>query len=239
MLEKLNKNPKLYVLKGIFTLGTLLTVICLSVGVLIGNRTFGWFSQNKEVEANGMQVSVEGFDVDVKFYIWNGTEYLEDPNDLSTAFAGLVPGDRIYVKAVLSNGEETPFKVNASLDPVKEEPKVEDDKYYYLGTQLKLIYAGVSDPTNPENADAVAGYDQKFLAPNTGSEVEFAAGTPVTPEKITMVAPFDLGASNATADFYFVIEFADFPVSQNAYAEFPENNCIRCLTFSFEKPATS
>ncbi len=230
MLEKLTKNPKLYIAKGIFTLGTLFVVICLAVGALFGNHTFGWFSSRQDVSANGMQVAIDGFDVTASFRVCklgasDTTGDYAPADDLSNIFSDLVPGDKVYVEVTLTNNEDSAFNVSASIDPIDETPRIIDGGYYYLGSQLRLIYDGFGgdDPLKTPGLIGADYYTPQFLVPNANTDVSFPAETGVALTSVDMSAT-DMGgqSENGTLTFYFVIEFANFPASQNNYANFSD-----------------
>ncbi len=234
MLEKLSKSLKLYIAKGVFTLGTLLVVICLAVGALFGNHTFGWFSTRQDVSANGMQVAIDGFDVGAEFAVWktgdtpNEYKTVQLENGVLPIFDDLIPGDRVYVKVTLKNNEDSAFNVSASIDPIEETPRfIDGDGYYYLGSQLRLIYDGFDNGTDASDPlttpDLIGGYTPRFLVPNPNTDVSFTEATGEALTSVNMSATDMVGQSeNGTLTFYFVIEFANFPASQNNYANFSD-----------------
>ena len=70
MKQRFTENQILLVKKGV-SLVAVFTILIVSLVVIAPDMSFGWFSQNADVTASGMEVKAEKTDFDV-FYRMKG-----------------------------------------------------------------------------------------------------------------------------------------------------------------------
>ncbi len=211
----------------------LLSVLCVAVYAGFG-RSLGWFSENHEADAEGMNVAAFENDVDASVYYRFAAPGENFPSDSTTGFTplgsdsfdstatggnNLLPGSKIEFRIEISNkmashsykadvkfamGTETPYEVQETVDGITT------TYYYYFGTQMKItkVIAGNIKP----NGDSPT-------VPKTGSIV--AEGT--TWATVTGGSDNDnlLGKttdqSNATASDINIVSGLELPAESTVY----------------------
>lgn len=154
----------------------LLSVLCVAVYAGFG-RSLGWFSENHEADAEGMNVAAFENDVDASVYYRfaapgenfpsNSTEGFTPlgSNSFNPANSGhnLLPGSRIQFKIEISNKMAShSYKADVKFAMGTEEPYAVQETvgditttyYYYFGTQMKMHAVNNEDITNANNTVA-------------------------------------------------------------------------------------
>ncbi len=223
----------------------LLAMLALLSICMLSQKGLGWFSQNKNVSADGMGVSAQVDGMEAKFFYKSEgmTDYAPlDSPDL--AFSSMNPGSKIAFKVEFTNKGAASHIATVALDPGEdgEVPLHTDfnedgaDEYYYFGTQLAIFDVTSTDTS----ADASAYNIGAFLMPNE-SGTDVSADTELTPEKTNVASvtvPAASGADVGMVVLEFIIIFLNFPaVSQNAYQGFGSSDsgerCRRRMVVSY------
>ncbi len=121
-------------------------VLLAAVTVAFLGTTFGWFSENKTVQAQGMSIrSDDGFDTEQYYQKEDGTVLGDDATNI---FTGLRPGDKVKLQVVVKNNEQVPLTLKLVLEAASEAEAdnyyEENGKYHYFGTQLRLSSMKIS-----------------------------------------------------------------------------------------------
>lgn len=178
------------------------------------NHSMAWLSQNTEVNANGASVQLASLGItDTYFSKGVGEADYAPITEWDRIFSELMPEDSVSIKAEYKNNSGTTRTLKVVFSPGSdgETPYVEDGKFYYFGTQLKIT----SISLNVEGKVAETG---KFLMEPPGDKVSFDSKQAV-PASIVL-AEFDLD-KDTTASLEITVEFVNYPtVDQNAYQGF-------------------
>lgn len=225
----MDQKSKMKIFGGFASMLVLLVLVVASSFVLFRPDSFAWLAHRDQVTANGMETDVKMIDVHITYYqktIADG-EY-EELDSFGKIFEGLYPGDTVWIKVSYENVDDIDHTVKISLTGFDgcEVPLVidnvddneDDDEYYYLGTQLKVLAEGV---------------DAFLLAPSDNL---------VSHEAEQTVSNIALGSlalpAGETTEFEFSIRFVNYAsVDQSAYRNFGSQGdecCYREITSDFE-----
>ena len=210
-IEKLKNKIPSELVKPALSCVAIFCLLTVSVVVLLGNMSLGWFGSNDSVSANDMQTSIKGTKIEIKYYF--KTEAMDDYAEMTSPdqmIDGLIPGASVTIRVVYTNNDDRSFTLSPYLDYEDgyETPIIDDDgKYYYLSSQLmvndNLMMSGAKDGL----------YFTEEQTPNDISlgEVSLAIGETKTLE--------------------FTIEFVNLDVNQNAYVNFSASggSCFRVI----------
>ena len=176
------------------------------------NHSMAWLSQNTEVNANGASVQLATLGITDTYFSKGVGEAETKIEAWDRIFSELMPEDSVSIKAEYKNNSGTTRTLKVVFSPGSdgETPYVEDGKFYYFGTQLKIT----SISLNVEGKVAETG---KFLMEPPGDKVSFDSKQAV-PASIVL-AEFDL-AAGIKASLEITVEFVNSPVDQNAYQGF-------------------
>ena len=196
------KKAKLKLFFAFISLFSASVLLILSSIVLFRPNSLAWFASNMNLSANGMQVNVDKLDITMTYYRKgpSDADYVQIQS-FESIFDGLFPGDTVSLKVTYDSKEAEEHNVTVYLSGFDgcEVPIVIDERYYYFGSQLKIVETDEFLLTPP--ADFVS-YD---------AEQECAAKTVGT---VTIPA-------KSTADFEFSIQFVNrADTDQNAYQGF-------------------
>ena len=166
-----------------------ITVVLLLVAVVViifayGMESFGWFAENKEVNATGMSVTVATDDLDVYVYDEEMTNLgkLSQGSDIN--FNLNLPGTSKYFVLEFNNtkNEEISISKVGFLEPTSQEeiPVVENNINYYFSTQVLVISKNLGN-TKPTAENLSSNF--------TSSEVgDFLTTTPAEGENINLTS---------------------------------------------------
>lgn len=214
-----DKKATLKIFGSLVSLFLVSGLLIVSSVILFRPQSFAWLADNREVNGGGMQVTVDTLDIEASYYCKgpDDADYVE-MNSLESAFAGLLPGDTVWVKILYESRENMDHTALVYLSTFDgcEVPLVIEGRYYYLGTQLKVMETGEFFLEPP--ADYLSYDDEQSLSDMELGEVQLPAGE--------------------TAEFEFSVQFVNYAdVNQSAYEHFGSAGnecCYRTVTSVFE-----
>lgn len=219
---------------------SLLSVVVVGAVLVVAlyafyDNSLAWFSNNKEVMAQGMSVVSRGAPKLEKTLMVDGEPIDEETK--SCTFEDLIPGDTVTFDIVVKNVSGETVDLSLLLGAPKSLNNggyVENGKYHYFGTQIRIKSVKATQVTG-ENAVtddnmALSGIDQYLMTldeglyigddkilPPTGIPTQYdftkAAEKVVTEDIITL-------EDNAQVTLTIVLEFVDNGEVQNAYIGF-------------------
>ncbi len=213
------KKTTFKLIGGLVSLFFISVLLIVSSAVLFRPDSLAWFADNDTVNANGMQVKADKLDITIAYYRKGPAdlEYVEIES-FDSLFDGLLPGETVKLKVAYDSKEEKEESVTVSLSVFEgcEVPLIIGDKYYYFGTQLKVLETDEFLMAPP--ADYIA-YEED----ETPSDIELGS--------VTLTA-------NSVTEFEFSIQFINYPdIDQNAYQGFGTHGegecCLRTITSDF------
>lgn len=209
--------------KALFKLiGAFVSLICIFVLLVISSvilfrpDSLAWFADNKNVNANGMQVEIEKLDITMTYYRKgpSDTDYVKI-DSFESVFDGLVPGDTVWLKIAYDSKESKEYSVTVYLDSFDgcEAPLIIDGRYYYYGTQLKILETG------------------EFLLSPPADSISYESESQPQDRKIGTVSL----SANSITEYEFSIHFVNYSdKDQNAYQNFGSLGegecCYRVIT---------
>ncbi len=215
----------------------LLSVLCVAVYAGFG-RSLGWFSENHEADAEGMNVAAFENDVDASVYYRfaapgenfpsNSTEGFTPlgSNSFNPANSGhnLLPGSRIQFKIEISNKMAShSYKADVKFAMGAEEPHTVDtdsdgdvDEYYYFGTQMKMRKVADADITRRQSGSTTSEVVYTNHGGNLGTEQTWATiTTPGTDDIADLGKTTTLG--NVTASDINIVSGLELPAESTVY----------------------
>jgi hypothetical protein len=213
---------------------SLLSVIVVGAVLVVALYTFydsslAWFSNNKEVMAQGMSVVSRGapkLATELNNFNRNGVAV----TDASNPFTELIPGDIITFDIVVTNQSKEPVNLRllmAAPNSTTDRGYVADGNYYYFGTQFRInsIMLGEEDQLE------VSGKESYLLTLDDSHTYNTKDGEPVPPTAISSALTFTNQADKVLTDTISIaaggtltlkveIEFVDNGTEQNAYINF-------------------
>lgn len=179
-------------------------LVLLAVVFALCAKSFGWFAENKDVDATGMSVGVEGIKVEIS-RVESSDGTVTTNQGFAVAFKEICPGDTVKVKITVSCYKQLEA-LSISLDAPEncETPVTVDGNNYYFGSQI-IISSFTYNGTAVSNS-AVG----KSLFGDT-PESDWGTTEQLTPTSIDLYsfAPLTVG------DHVFEIEFTFFNASYN------------------------
>lgn len=224
---------------------SLLSVIVVGAVLVVALYTFydnslAWFSNNKEVMAQGMSVVSRGapkLAISVDNVVEDGTQ--------AHKFTNLTPGDTVTFTISVTNKSGEPIDLRLLLGAPRQgfstpyivqtaEPNVQ--QYHYFDTQIRInsvkLTQGTGDSATTTEKLTLTGIDRYLM---TVDESLYTNGLPPT----SINAPYDFAnaadkvlsgnnairlADNETVTFTLELEFVDNGQLQNAYIDFNNNS---------------
>lgn len=210
-------------------------VVLLTCGL-----SFGWFSQNKDVNANGMSVSALAKGVGVLYRIQNddGTwpdEWSNMPNGIIPGTDAIAcPGDKSVMQIKVTNISQADIVINSIgfNDFTIGTEEIANAKGKYLGTQ---IYADLMYITNVDTTD----YTDVTVINDTTAKAKILDDS-LIPSRLAL---YTHGEDDATLEYeeFFIytieLEFVDSNESQDDYKNFgvdDDGKCERTLYVDYE-----
>ncbi len=222
---KITKKELPLVFHGVVVVA-LFCLLLVSVAILM-NNSVAWFSHNKEVTAGGASVTLKELGVDATYYVVDAkgtrTDIVQE-TDWRHIFQDLGPGDTVTIGATYSSADQANHTLKVYFKAleevpltktVKNESGVDQTRYYYLGSQLKVVDANkVISDTQKETT--VVG---EFLV--TPSDNQIYHTTQATPNEIALTPTAFQITSESPCTWEFTVEFVNLPtVDQNDYQGF-------------------
>lgn len=214
------KKTMLKLIGGLVSLFFISVLLVVSSAVLFRPNSFAWFADNDTVNANGMQVKADKLDITIAYYrkAPSDAEYVEIES-FDCLFDGILPGETVKLKVAYDSKEANEESVTVYLSAFDgcEVPLILEGKYYYFGTQLKVLE---TDEFLLEPSADYLSYEEEQVP----SDIELGS--------ITL-------AANSVTEFEFSIQFVNYPdIDQNAYQGFGALGegecCFRKITSVFE-----
>ena len=246
MKQILSQGKKLIIKQGISLLAVF-SVLVVTLVAFLPNLSFGWFSKNNTVSANGMMVKAETADLVLSYRVVsrNGvtvanptwTEIsLSDPIAVATTIQA--PGDTVTFEIrVVNRGRTainlTGFGLAAPSGTVEESPKQDSNgNPCYLSTQLFTSLLKVND-----SATGITPVDTYLRDSGGAGAVDYFDQMDLVDGKKPTVP---LTADGGQAVFQMTLTFFfDHENSQNVYKFFDEEgNCQRRLFLTYDDART-
>jgi hypothetical protein len=229
MKKTLSENQKLIVKKAISLIAVFAVLVIAFVAVST-NWSFGWFSQNKDVSANGMSVQTDIPSVEVYYRILGATDWIEinrtDPIDVASTLTA--PGLSVTFEVKIVNKSDYAITVRefGFATPTGSEESTNDAGVWLsteLYTTLEGLKVGGTDytlnaPTLGENAVCLRTGEINFM-----KHVNDSSNVTLSPE--------------GDAVFKISILFLNRKTSQNAFKNFGKNGdgaCSRRFYFTYD-----
>ena len=138
MKKILSENQILIAKRGV-SLVVVFAVLIVAIVAVSPNRSFGWFSENTEVSANGMSVQTEIPDIEIYYRVSGGTEWikidLSSPIDVAGTLTSPGTTATFEVKVVNKSNYDITVKELGLAAPATSE-NVANAKGKYLSTEL-------------------------------------------------------------------------------------------------------
>ncbi|MGN1078428.1 MAG: hypothetical protein ACI4ST_07910 [Candidatus Gallimonas sp.] len=223
---KNEENPKkISLLKQSVAILALLVLLGVNV-VIYFSRSFAWFANNENVEANSTTVNLAEFGIsDAYFFKGVGADDYTEISSWDLVFQNMNPGESVSIKGQYTNNSDKTHTLSlyfGLFDGSTETPLVKDGKYYYLSTQLKITDVVV-------NGVAQSVSDEKYLMSPPADKIAYDTEQTVQNVFIAEIPLFS--GESATAEI--TVQFVNYSnVNQNDYQGFGqgEENCFRQLT---------
>lgn len=145
MKKILSENQILIAKRGV-SLVVVFAVLIVAIVAVSPNRSFGWFSENTEANANGMSVQTEIPDIEIYYRVSGGTEWikidLSSPIDVAGALTSPGTTATFEVKVVNKSNYDITVKELGLAAPTASE-EVANAKGVYLSTELYTTLVSV------------------------------------------------------------------------------------------------
>ncbi len=215
----MEKKTAFKLISGFASLFFISVLLVVSSAILFRPNSLAWFADNDTVNASGMQVKADKLDVTISYYRKgpSDSDYVEIES-FDSIFEGIMPGETVKIKLAYDSKETEDESATVYLSAFEgcETPLVIDGRYYYFGTQLKIL----------EN-------DEFLISPPVDyvSYGEEAEASDILLGEVTVFA-------NSVTEFEFSVQFVNYPdVDQNAYQGFGTLGegecCLRTITSDF------
>ncbi|MBQ1963679.1 MAG: hypothetical protein II369_06130 [Clostridia bacterium] len=226
MIKRLSNSKWLIIRHGVSVV-VVFAMLVVALVAISPDLSFGWFTQNDTVSANGMSVQAQHNDLTVYYQVpdangaWTTAWVAIDENtDTSVLFAKIkAPGDEATFRIKVVSASATTlsgFGFAAPSGPSEEAPVWEGSTAHYLSTELytsllKINNTAVSDP--PEIY---------FRDGNGTKQINLLAGQD----------PIEL-AENQEVIFELKVGFFNSEEPQNVFKNYQENGGVFARRFFF------
>lgn len=218
MSEKLIKKEQITSFLSLVVVG-----IALVIAIFVcSDNSFGWFSENPNVDGGGMSVDTRGMPEAEVYFMIDGVRIEENAADL---FADLVPGQRVDFQLYVRNksGEKITVQLFMMAPTAEQDTAVVDDGlFHYFGSQIRLNYI-----QNEGDDLLTLSEEERYLLPldkalytnglpptGIGSEYDFSA---LHNRMLTDAIELDAGEEICLD---LELEFVDNNTLQNVYIDF-------------------
>ncbi len=212
------------------SVGALLCLLVLCFA-LIASDSFGWFSENKNVTANGMSVNTQAFSITVDYAEYDAAtdtvgSFQPIGTDTALSIAGSIkaPGDIVYFKLRVTALEAAAISSVSFISPTQQEEKSSlldaNGNTAYLGTQ---IYA-----------KAVLGDELPTFSDTDTPIFTVTDNTPQYSDTPLWSGSAPVDADESTADisqfvtFTVAVKFNNSNENQDIYKNFGQNEAEAC-----------
>ena len=237
MKKILSENQILIAKRGV-SLVVVFAVLVVSLVAVSPNWSFGWFSENTEVSANGMSVQTEIPDIEIYYRVSGGAEWikidLSSPIDVAGTLTSPGTTATFEVKVVNKSNYDITVK-ELGLAAWAESEEVANAKGVYLSTELYTTLVSVK----PEGSSGT-GYTLDNPPALSASGVALRTGKIDYMEYVSGSQSVTLSPEGDVV-FKISIMFLNRTTSQNDYKNFgktvngtPDGVCSRRLYCTFD-----
>lgn len=174
-MKKILSKSQWLIAKHFVSLVAVFTVLVVAFVAIAPDLTFGWFSKNNRVSANGMTVQADHASFEVYYRVvtddtshpYKDWTLLDTTNEMGNIMDGLkAPDDVVTFEIKLVNRGQRDIQITAfglsTPTDADEKPKNVDGTNYYLSTELYTSILAVKDANGTE-LSAVTASNQTFL----------------------------------------------------------------------------
>ena len=157
-MKKILSKSQWLIAKHFVSLVAVFTVLVVAFVAIAPDLTFGWFSKNNRVSANGMTVQADHASFEVYYRVVTSTPaypgddwtLLDTTNEMGDIMDGLkAPDDVVTFEIKLVNRGQRDIQITAfglsTPTDADEKPKNVDGTNYYLSTELYTSILAVKD----------------------------------------------------------------------------------------------
>ena len=174
-MKKILSKTQWLIAKHFVSLVAVFAVLVVAFVAIAPDLTFGWFSQNNSVNANGMTVQADHASFEVYYRVVTSTSaypgedwiLLDTTDEMGNIMEELkAPDDEVTFEIKLINRGQRSIQISRfGLDTptdAEEKPKTVDGKQYYLSTEIYTSILAVKD-ANGTSLSGVTSSNQTFL----------------------------------------------------------------------------
>lgn len=171
-MKKILSKSQWLIAKHFVSLVAVFTVLVVAFVAIAPDLTFGWFSKNNRVSANGMTVQADHASFEVYYRVvtddtshpYKDWTLLDTTNEMGNIMDGLkAPDDVVTFEIKLVNRGQRDIQITAfglsTPTDADEKPKNVDGTNYYLSTELYTSILAVKDSAG----DSTITDNQTFL----------------------------------------------------------------------------
>ena len=242
MIKRLSNSKWLIIRHGVSVV-VVFAMLVVALVAISPDLSFGWFTQNDTVSANGMSVQAQHNDLTVYYqlpardnegnliltaegeFTWQDDDWvaIDDHTDADAVTALLAeikaPGDEATFRIKVVSASATTlsgFGFAAPSGPSEEAPVMDGSTSYYLSTELYTSLLKINDET-------VSGATEIYFRDENGTkQINLLAGQD----------PIEL-AENQEVIFELKIGFVNRSTPQNVFKNYQENGGVFARRFFF------
>lgn len=227
MIKRLSNSKWLIIRHGVSVV-VVFAMLVVALVAISPDLSFGWFTQNDTVSANGMSVQAQHNDLTVYYQLpdangaWTTAWVAIDENTDADAVAALLakikaPGDEVTFRIKVVSASATTlsgFGFAAPSGPSEEAPVWEGSTAHYLSTELYTSLLKI-------NNTAVSNPPEIYFRDDSGTkQINLLAG------------PIEL-AENQEVIFELQVGFVNRDKQQNVFKNYQENGGVFARRFFF------
>ena len=227
MIKRLSNSKWLIIRHGVSVV-VVFAMLVVALVAISPDLSFGWFTQNNTVSANGMAVQAQHNDLTVYYQLPDSDDWvaINDETDADAVTALLAeikaPGDEATFRIKVVSASATTlsgFGFAAPSGPSEEAPVMEGTTAHYLSTELYTSLLKIEI----NNTETVPGATDIFFRDNSGTkQIDLLAGQD----------PIEL-AENQEVIFEVSVGFVNRSTSQNVFKNYQENGGVFARRFFF------
>lgn len=196
-----------------------LVALLVSSVALLYSYSLAWIATNDTVFTGNMQLKATSFDITMTYYKkgQDDAEYTEITS-FASIFEGILPGETVWLKVAYDSKEDEERTADLYLDSFDgcEQYILDDGKYYYFSSQLKIVET------------------DEFLLTPSANLLYYDREQPLPRVRVGEVTI----AENSVTEFEFSVQFHNYiDVDQSAYQGFGTTRdefCYRTITTDFD-----
>lgn len=225
MIKRLSNSKWLIIRHGVSVV-VVFAMLVVALVAISPDLSFGWFTQNDTVSANGMSVQAQHNDLTVYYQLPDSDDWVAiDENTNADAVTALLaeikaPGDEVTFRIKVVSASATTlsgFGFAAPSGPSEEAPVKEGNTAYYLSTELYTSLLKINNET-------VSGATETYFRDENGTkQINLLAGRQ-DPIKL---------AENQEVIFELKVGFVNRSTPQNVFKNYQENGGVFARRFFF------